>query len=70
MSVGALVVEFRPSARSVKVVVGVLSTLVRVEGWSFYRYRTARGLQYSGPVIARRVQFGEQIQFNSIQFNY
>ena len=31
--------------------------------------RTARGLQYSGPVITLRVQYGLQIQYNTIQSN-
>ena len=31
--------------------------------------RTARGLQYSGPVITPRVQHGLQIQYNTIQYN-
>ena len=30
------------------------------------KYRTARGLQYSGPVITLRVQYGLQIQYNTI----
>ena len=29
--------------------------------------RTARSLQYSGPVITPRVQYGQQIQYNTIQ---
>ena len=29
-------------------------------------HRTARGLQYSGPVITLRVQYGQQIQYNTI----
>ena len=31
------------------------------------RPMTSIGLQYSGPVITRRVQYGQQIQFNSNQ---
>ena len=29
--------------------------------------RTARGLQYSGPAVTLRVQYGLQIQYNTIQ---
>ena len=42
-------------------------------GWPYQHtpgaagYRTARGLQYSGPVITLRVQHGQQIQYNTIQ---
>ena len=37
-------------------------------GWGTQQnvtYRTARGLQYSGPVITHRVQYGRQIQYNT-----
>ena len=44
----------------------VFVPLFRIDVCVMVPNRTARGLQYSGPVITLRVQYGLQIQYNTM----